>query len=55
MKNAKNPVIKENVRIVKELKKLKAEVRIDEALFVKLRRTGSHPARLYGLAKVHKT
>ena len=43
-KNAKNPVIKENETIVKELKKLKVEGIIDEALLEKLRPTGSHSA-----------
>ena len=54
-KNAKNPVIKENERIVGELKSLRDNGKIDERLYEKLRPTGSHPARLYGLAKVHKT
>lgn len=54
-KNAKNPVIKENERVVDELKKLMKDGKIDEGLFEKLKPLGSHPARLYGLAKVHKT
>ena len=54
-KNAKNPVIKENERIVGELKSLRDNGKIDERLYEKLRPTGSRPARLYGLAKVHKT
>ena len=40
--------------ISKELLALKKKVRISEALYTRLRSTGAQPARLYGLAKVHK-
>ena len=53
-KNAKNPVIKEHERIVDELKELHKSGKIDEEMLAKLRPTGSHPARFYGSAKVHK-
>ena len=53
-KNEKHPVIKEEERIVKILKELKGTNKIDEILYKKLRPSGSQPARLYGLAKVHK-
>ena len=54
-KNAKHPLLKEEERIVQSLKKLRDEGRIDENLYRKLKPRGSQPARLYGLAKVHKT
>ena len=53
-KNAKKPVIKEHERILDELKELHKAGKIDDAMLEKLRPTGSHPARLYGTAKVHK-
>ena len=53
-KNTKNPVVKEEERIVKELKELLAERKISEGLYNELKPIGSQPPRLYGLAKVHK-
>ena len=53
-KNAKHPALKEHERIIDELKKLKSEGKIDDDLYEKMYPTGSQPARLYGLAKVHK-
>ena len=41
-------------RINKELKGLKDNNEIDENLYQRLRCSGTLPARLYGLAKVHK-
>ena len=40
--------------ISKELLAMKKKVRISEALYTRFRSTGAQPARLYGLAKVHK-
>ena len=40
--------------INKELLAMKKKDEIDEALYSRLRSTGGQPARLYGLAKVHK-
>ena len=54
-KNAKNPIVKEEERIVESLKQLRNENKISEQLFNKLKPVGSQPPRLYGLAKVHKT
>ena len=53
-KDARNPVILEHLRIDKELKDLKKEGKIDQAMYNKLHTVGSQPGRLYGLAKVHK-
>ena len=53
-KDARNPVILEHLRIDKELKDLKKGGKIDLAMYNKLHTVGSQPARLYGLAKVHK-
>ena len=53
-KNEKNPVLKEEERIVRILKKLKDESKINASLFEMLKSTGSQPPQLYGLAKVHK-
>ena len=53
-KNEKHPVLKEEERIGNVLKALKEEGKIDEELYQTLRPRGSQPARLYGLAKVHK-
>ena len=53
--NAKNPILKEEERVTNILKDLKKEGKISETLFNKMKPTGSQPARLYGLAKVHKT
>ena len=40
--------------ISKESLAMKKKVRISEALYTRLRSMGAQPARLYGLAKVHK-
>ena len=53
-KNEKHPVFKEEERIVATLKKLRDEGKIDPQLYKKMEPIGSQPARLYGLAKVHK-
>ena len=53
-KNAKHPVLKEEERVVDTLKELKNQGKIDKELYKKLKPRGSQPARLYGLAKVHK-
>ena len=52
--NEKSPILKEEERITNILKELKNEGKIDENLFNRMKPTGSQPARLYGLAKVHK-
>ena len=53
-KNAKNPFIKEEERIVEELKEMLNSGQISQQLFEEIKPSGSQPARLYGLAKVHK-
>ena len=53
-KNGKNPIMKEEERIVTALKTLKNNNKISEALLEKLKPIGSQPPRLYGLAKIHK-
>ena len=53
-KNAKHPVIKEEERVKDILKKLHDEGQISTTLYETMRPKGSQPARLYGLAKVHK-
>ena len=53
-KNAKHPVIKEEERIVTTLKNMRDSNRISDKLYEKLNPVGSQPARLYGLAKIHK-
>ena len=53
-KNAKHPLLKEEERIINILKSLRKEDKIDKDLYDKLKPIGSQPARLYGLAKVHK-
>ena len=47
-------MIKEEERINIDLKKLCQEGRFDDDLRKKLKSTGAKPARIYGLAKVHK-
>ena len=49
-----NVIMKIEKDISKELLAMKKKVRISEALYTRLRSTGAQPARLYGLAKVHK-
>ena len=53
-KDAMHPVFKEQQRVVENLKELKRNGKIDKERYNRLRPTGSQPARLYGLAKVHK-
>ena len=53
-KNAKHPVIKEEKRVKNILTSLLKEEKIDEELYYSMIPRGSQPARLYGLAKVHK-
>ena len=53
-KNAMNPLLKEEQRVTDILSELHDNHKIDTEMFEKLRPTGSQPARLYGLAKVHK-
>ncbi|XP_063728136.1 uncharacterized protein LOC134855525 [Symsagittifera roscoffensis] len=47
-------VMKIEKEINKELLAMKKKDEIDEAVYSRLRSTGGQPARLYGLAKVHK-
>ena len=47
-------IIKVEKDIIKELLAMKKKDEISEALYTRLRSTGAHPARLYGLAKPHK-
>lgn len=53
-KNEKHPILKEEERIILELKSIKDANNISDALYDKLKLVGSQPPRLYGLAKVHK-
>ena len=53
-KNAKHTVFKEGERVNKILKTLQEEEKLSEALYKSMKARGSQPARLYGLAKVHK-
>ena len=53
--NAIHPVLKEEERILKTLEALRDNGKIDEQLFQEIKPHGSQPARLYGLAKVHKS
>jgi len=53
-KNEKNPIVKEEERMISILKDLKNWNKINEMLFKKLQPSGSQPPRLYGLAKVHE-
>ena len=52
--NAKNPIMKEEEKVIETLKQLRKDNKISENLFNKLKPIGSQPPRLYGLAKVHK-
>ena len=57
-KNAKHPSFKEEERVIGKLIELRNQQKIDEATFkeiVPIAGLSSQPARLYGLAKVHKT
>ena len=51
---SKNPILTLEEKWNKELRALWEDNKIDEELLKKLRSTGAQPARLYGLAKVHK-
>ena len=51
---SKNPILTLDEKWNKELRALWENNKIDEELLKKLRSTGAQPARLYGLAKVHK-
>ena len=53
-KNAMHPLLKEEQRVSDILTELLQNGKIDEGLYNQLSPTGSQPARLYGLAKVHK-
>ena len=53
-KNAKHPVLKEEERVVGILKALQKQGKIEKELLDQIRPIGSQPARLYGLAKIHK-
>ena len=53
-KNAKHPLLKEEERISDILREMKEEGKIGNELYESLKPKGSQPARLYGLAKVHK-
>ena len=49
-----HPLLKEEQRVSDILTELLKNKKIDEELFNRLHSSGSQPARLYGLAKVHK-
>ena len=54
--NAKNhPVIIEEDKFNRSLQQLRKIGKIDDAILSRVRSTGAQPARLYGLAKVHKS
>ena len=53
-KNQKHPLLKEEERVQNTLKKLLEEEKIGKVLYDRMKPMGSQPARLYGLAKVHK-
>ena len=53
-KNERNPVLKEEDRVIDKLKELSAKGKITNKLYDKLKPVGSQPPRLYGLAKIHK-
>ena len=53
-KNAMHPLLKEEERVSDILTELRKNKKIGEELYNQLKPTGSQPARLYGLAKVHK-
>ena len=52
--NEKHPVLKEHERVVNILKSMKENGEIDDDLFNSVKPSGSQPARLYGLAKMHR-
>ena len=47
-------VIKNEKQINNSLQQLMKQGKISDKIYQRLRSTGSQPARLYGLAKVHK-
>ena len=47
-------VIKNEKHIIDSLQQLRKQKKISDKIYRRLRSTGSQPARLYGLAKVHK-
>ena len=49
-----HPLLKEEQRVSEILTQLHKDGKIDEELYNQLSPSGSQPARLYGLAKVHK-
>ena len=49
------PIHKKEERVVNILKDMKSNWKVDESLYNQMKPRGSQPARLYGLAKVHKT
>ena len=53
-KNQKHPLLKEEERVQNTLKRLLEEGKICGTLYERMKPVGSQPARLYGLAKVHK-
>jgi len=53
-KNEKNPILKEEERIVNCLIELNSKGKITAGMFDRLKPTGRQPPRLYGLATVHK-
>ena len=53
-KNGKHIIVKEEERINNAIKKLEKECKINETLAANLTSKGAKPARLYGLAKIHK-
>ena len=53
-KNARNPALVEEDRIIVILDKMLADNKINDNIYEKLKPHGSQPARLYGTAKVHK-
>ena len=49
-----HPLLKEEQRVSEILTQMRKDGKIDEELYNQLSPSGSQPARLYGLAKVHK-
>ena len=53
-KNERDPILKEQDRIVSALKHLEKKGKLSETLFKELKPIGSKAAKIYGLGKVHK-
>ena len=53
-RNTKDVILREKGQIHSKLTSMKNAGKIDNKLFEKIKPRGSHPPRLYGLAKVHK-